>query len=92
VFRRIAASAITLLVFAACTDEPVTTEPQATSAVPVVRSEVTSSSVPSGTSSVCAVNRRTLAALDGQLQDNPNDENLKADHAVQAAITADVCD
>ena len=91
VLRPIAAYATILLVFVACTDEPTPTEPRAKT-VPAVRANVSSAASGSATSSVCAVNRRTLAALDGQLQQNPSDEALKAEVAVQAEITADICD
>lgn len=91
-FIRIAASLLTLLIVVACTDERTPTEPQASEAPPSVRTEVVTSPTSSGTSSICLVNRRALASLDGQLQDNPNDEGLKAELAVQAAITADICD
>ena len=90
-FRSIAAYSTLLFVFVACTDEPTPTEPQA-KIVPAVRADVSASPSASVTSSVCAVNRRTLAALDGQLQQNPSDEGLKSEVAVQAEITADICD
>jgi hypothetical protein len=91
VARVILFSAFVVVLAAGCRDDRLPTAPQ--SAVPTTISaslDAPASSV--GASSICLVNQKALSDLDGQVQDNPENAEVKAQYDVQAAITADVCD
>lgn len=84
-------TALLIVVLAACNDDRMPTAPQTAAPAAISATAIDAPSTSGGISSICLVNQKALANLDGQLQDNPGNESLQAQFAVQSEITADVC-
>jgi len=78
-----------MILLAGCSEDVLPTAPR-NDAVQAITASMSSSDADI-TSSICAVNRRALSDLQGQVQENPDSDSLRDEVAAQTAITADVC-